>query len=227
MKKTLTTLLVCFALLFPALAQADLFERMWFATGLIGGGTGDLDGAISGTSINVTDAAIVVDSNYNVYVFKVKMDGATENSPIVIETDDVGTGLTRWHLANSGVSNLIAYGYVKGGASIYCVYSGTTLTPDHLAGGMIYTFNTSPIVLGIPPVTGSTPYFMVKDMKGGGVTIQTTNGDVLYNASETGTAIFVNVGNSRHQATFNLVSESGTCAFVDVLGTRGGNWDVE
>ena len=231
MRKLLITLVVCIALIIPSMAFADLYSRCWFATGRTGGGTGDLDGAISGVSINESDAAIVVDHD-GIWVYKVRLDSASEDDPLVIAPEDVGGGATRWHLVDSGVSdlhakkNVNAEGYIKGGVSTYVITTGTTLSADMVAGGMIYTFNTTPIVLGVNTVTSSTPYFMVKDVAGGGVTVQTADADPLYYGSETGTAFFVNIGNSRHQATFNCV-KSGTCAFVDVIGTMGSGWDVE
>lgn len=116
---------------------------------------------------------------------------------------------------------------VYGGASKFFVYGGTTLTGAMLAGGMLFCHASSPITLGIPDFSGSTPYFLVYDMTGSGVTVQTTDGDVLYNDDESGTALFVNAGNSRHSASFTCNAESGSCSYVVTLGVTGDYWDTE
>ena len=219
-------------LLVPSLVMADSYERLWWASSATGGGSGSMDGAISGVSINATDACIVVDSNKNAALYKVALDSASEYAVNgvyqVVAPDDVGAGATRWHLTKiyaaqfdfrSGTT-IPTLDYVNAGASKYFVYSGVTLTADMLAGGMLYLHHTgSPIVLGWPLVTtGSTAFAMVKDMTGSGVTVQTTDGQTLYGTNGTGTAYFLNAGNSRGSATFTSVSESGSSRYVDVIG---------
>ena len=91
MKKILIVLAL---LLFTAsLAYADLKERTWPFHALTGGGTGSLDGGISGVSPNVTDQFIGIDnsSGTSLYLFyRVTTDSAAENVPLVIRADDVG-----------------------------------------------------------------------------------------------------------------------------------------
>lgn len=237
------TLVLLLLFSMPAFAQDDDDSAtVWYATSFTGGGQNSLDGAVSGVSIGPNDTAMVSvfdpkSGTTRVTFYGVTLVSESEDTstypPTVIRPDDVAGGVTSWRITEIGfpqlttIKNLRA-DYVNAGASVFVVYSGVTLTADMLAGGMLYTFNTSPIVLGIPTITGSTPYFMVADMAGGGVTVQTTDADPLYDSDTTdGTAYFVNAGNSRHQATFNLVYESGSCAFVHVIGTQGSNWDIE
>jgi len=133
--------------------------------------------------------------------------------------------------ARSGVTaHDLSANAILAGVSKWYVYGGVTLNQTQLAGGMIYChapIGSGPIVIGISAISSSTGYVLVKDMTGSGVTIQTTDGDVLYNNSDAGTAIFVNAGNSRHQAAITLNAESGTCKYADVIGTIGSSWYME
>ena len=134
-------------------------------------------------------------------------------------------------LSNPTFMNLGANA-VYAGASTWFVYSGVTLTGDMLAGGLLYVHTpatgVTPTRLGIPAIGSSTPYFLVKDMTGHGVTVQTTGGDSLYGSSgAAGTAYFLNAGYSRNSATFKVNCESGACKYVDVIGEVGSNWHVK
>lgn len=240
MKKFLFVLTLAVSCLLPSFAKADTAIRWWYADSATGGGSGSMDGAISGVSINAYDACMVVDQNKNAYIYKVKNDSAAEYSvsgiPVVVAPDDVGAGTTRWHLTKlngAGVdflsgTTLPTLNYISAGASTFYVYSGTTLTADMLAGGMLFCHGAAPIVLGIPSITGSTAFFGAWDMTGNGVTVQTTDSQVMYDDSTTaGKAYFVNAGNSRHGASFKVNSESGACPYVIVLGKTGNNWEMK
>jgi len=237
------TLVLLFLLTCPAFAVDNYSgSEVFYVTSFTESGANSLDGAVSGVSIGASDTAIVTTYDKASGVTRVTHYGVTRATeaedtttypPTVIRPDDVGAGVTSWRIADVGYPELtkptnIKANYVNAGASTFLVYSGVTLNSDMLAGGMLYLFNTTPIVLGIPSFSSSTPYFMVVNTAGGGVTVQTTDTDVLYsgNDSGSGTALFVNVGNSRNQASFNLVYESGSCAFTHVIGTIG-TWDVE
>lgn len=223
-----------------AVNAAD-YDQIWFASSPTGGGSGSLDGAVSGVSIGPNDVAIVEDgSTYLVY--EAKLSSAAESTPYVIAPDDVGGGTTRWHLMESSVSGFTAYkpavfheslkaDYVYAGASKFFLYSGVSLTDAMAAGGMLYChapIASGCITIDIPAITGSTPYFSVTDMTGSGVTVRATS-NTMYTDSiaAAGSAYFVNAGNSRHSASFTVNYESGTCAYVIVLGTTGSEWDLE
>jgi len=243
MKKILSILFLIL-LAWSSTAYADNYHRVWPFTSLTGGGSGSLDGAISGVSINPNDAAFgtYVEGGVTKWaLLRVNTSGAAESSPDIITPDDVGAGTTRWGLVTSSDQNLrkvssptfsnLTINSGIGGASIYTVYSGTTLTANMLGGGLVYVFTplsgSTPTVIGVPAITGSTGFCVIKDMTGGGVTVQTTDGETLYDDDEAGTAIFVNQGNSRHQVSIMMVTESGTCKFMDVLGTIGSNWLIK
>lgn len=119
---------------------------------------------------------------------------------------------------------------IYGGVSKFYVYTGTTLSAAMLAGGMVLVHTplsgSTPTVIGIPAVSGSTAFFAVWDMTGGGVTVQMTDGGTLYDDDETGTAYWVSEGHSRHAASFTLNAESGACSYGIVIGTTGAYWEM-
>lgn len=71
-------------------------SKIYFCTGLIGGGAGDLDG-IDGAALANGDGAIVVTSS-NYYVYRLNAtSGAVESSPDVI-APDTNADNKRWIL---------------------------------------------------------------------------------------------------------------------------------
>ena len=105
--KTLKTFLILIFILFSVTtANADSIERTWPFTSLTGGGSGSLDGAVSGVSINPDDQAFgthVTSGNTIWYHYRVELSGLDESGFDIIKPDDVGAGTTRWHLVtNSG-----------------------------------------------------------------------------------------------------------------------------
>jgi hypothetical protein len=117
---------------------------------------------------------------------------------------------------------------VRAGTSKWYVYGNTTLSADMLAGGMLFCHfsGPTPFTLTIPSFTGSTPYFLVADMTGSGVTITPPSGVSIYDGTSVGTYYFVNKGNSRHQAALTLNAESGACKYGFVVGKTGSNWKL-
>jgi hypothetical protein len=104
------------------------------------------------------------------------------NSELTSHTDaSAFTGETNFVTSSDGMQTTEV---VYGGVSKWFVYSGTTLTADMLAGGMLFVHTplsgSTPTVIGVPDFSASTPYFGVWDMTGGGVRVQTTDGDALY-----------------------------------------------
>lgn len=177
-------------------------NRLW----IVGGG--QTQTSASGNTVTVTTNAVTpaqLTAATDASAFTGDTNFATNTASIGVETTEV----------------------VYGGASKFFVYAGTTLTGEMLAGGMLFCHAGSPIVIGIPSFSGSTPYFVVYDMTGSGVTVQTTDGDPLYDGTDAGTAYWVNAGNSRHSASFTCNVESGSCTYVVTLGTSGGEWEID
>jgi hypothetical protein len=200
-------------------------NRIWVV------GSGGVTVFGSGNTVTITSDAIRpsdLTEATNVDAYTGDTNFATHSSvteALTARTDaSAFTGVTDFITTSDGLTTTEV---VYGGVSKWFVYSGTTLTGDMLAGGMLFCHASSPIVLGIPAFSGSTGYFGLWDMTGSGVTVQTTNGDTLYSEDDAGTAYFVNAGNSRHSASFTLNVESGSCSYVVVLGTVGNWWNVE
>ena len=105
MKKILIILAV---LLFIASSSyADSIERTWTFHDLTGGGTGSLDGAISGISPNLTDQFVGIDnsSGNTVFLFyRVVTDSTAENVPLYVRADDVGAGTTSYQQIDPFIS---------------------------------------------------------------------------------------------------------------------------
>lgn len=166
-----------------------------------------------------------------------RIDSDTGVSAPEVRAQDVyadtlhGVAVTSADLPDPITNSVQTTDVVYGGVSKFLIYSGTTLTAEMLAGGMVFVHTplsgSTPAVIGIPAISGSTAAFLVADMTGGGVTIQTTDGEPLYTAIDSGTAIWVPAGHSRHCASVTLVSESGTCAYAFVSGYSGSYWEVD
>jgi len=218
---------------FPWSAHAGV--SVFAARQATGGGSEALD-ALPALNIGAYDFVLLLSAESEFSVWKASNDNAPEGWPLRVRPDDVGGGVTTWHRASAGVSNLQVYGgatvvegvkadYLVAGNSVYLLYSGVTLTSDMLAGGIIYNFSSAAIDIGIPAISGSTACFLVKDMTGTGVTVRTTDMETMYAEQDVGTRLVLDVGNSRDSAAFQMVTESGTCKFVDVLGTVG-TWTI-
>lgn len=106
--KRIISVILCYLFIFSLLSQSVYASphRIWFATSLTGGGTGSLDGAVSGVSISANDAAIVATSGGTFYQFKADTNTLAENAPWIIRPDDVGGGVTSWILAASSTTGM-------------------------------------------------------------------------------------------------------------------------
>lgn len=110
----LLSILFSFSITFAG--DNDDSHTIFYASSLTGGGSGSLDGAISGVSIGPKDAVIASDSTAGlVYFYHVTLTSEAENAPYVVRPDDVGAGVTSWELSK-----------VVSGTSIYRI----ALSPD-------------------------------------------------------------------------------------------------
>ena len=148
MKKILVFIVTCAISLCFSMAYAgdnDDRHTIWYASSLNGGGTGALDGAVSGVSIGPKDAALVSDtiSGASVfYIYYVTLTSEAEDAPNVIRPDDVAGGITSWRLAviGSGVSTI---GTIVGGVSVYNITTSTTATREMMGGSFIGNYGAS------------------------------------------------------------------------------------
>ena len=171
MKKILSLIITCAISLCFSMAYAgdnDDRHTIWYASSLTGGGTGALDGVVSGVSIGPKDSAIVVNSSASGFggQYYVTLTSEAERSPIVIRPDDVGGGVTSWHLLGdevvfSGASNLsgtsISYPYsirVMAGASLYSSSGSGTIVNFHgpVDAGTFAWLNYSKNSTGVTPI---------------------------------------------------------------------------
>jgi len=152
--------------------------------------------------------------------------GGTTLSRLAGVTSSVQDQVNDMDSRKASLNANVQFNYTSSGASVFFIYSGVTLTNDMMAGGQLYSFAGAPVVVGVPSISSSTPFFMVKDMTGAGVTIQTTDGQAFYDGDDAGTALWIPAGYSRHHAIINCLSESGTCAFADTLGKMGTYWEM-
>jgi len=188
MKKILSILFL-FLLIVPSMAYADNVERIWPFTSLTGSGSGSLDGAISGVSINPNDMAFgtYVEGGVTKWaLLRVITSGAAESSPDIISPDDVGAGVTRWRLVTSSDQNLRAESSVTftqisasralTGASIY-INKPTSGTSVQYLNTLIYHDTGGSSIYGLPPISGvSVPYVkFVAGPSGGGITVYNAN----------------------------------------------------
>ncbi len=150
-------------------------------------------------------------------------------------------GVSMWQLADFTADNIrgrtlvidntITADKLIAGVSTFNVNAGVTLTRDMMAGGIIRVWAAAPIRIGVPTLSGTSQFFMVVDYYGSGVTIQTTNGQILYgiSGSETGvttTSYFLNPGNSRGSASFEIVVIPGVTTFIRALGVQK-TWNIK
>lgn len=96
--KKLGIIIILLLMLAP---NAQAANKMWWATGLLGGGD-NLDG-IDGDSLTAGDGAIVIlDAGSNVpwvYIYRLHESGDAESSPSIVSPDS-NPGNKRWHLVN-------------------------------------------------------------------------------------------------------------------------------
>ena len=104
MKKLLLLLLPLLLLCTHSPAHATEKCQVWPVYGaLTGGGSGSLDGAISGVSIGKNDIAFVV-LDGRAWIFSATTSACTDDGEYCIAPDDVGAGTTRWELAQYALS---------------------------------------------------------------------------------------------------------------------------
>jgi len=137
-------------------ASADLVHRFWVASSRNGGGSGSLDGGISGVTPNVWDSFMVSHSDSGVTVvefFRVSMDGAAESLPFIVRSDTVGAGNTSYYLQAIGASAF----WVR-------PMSNPTVTDDGLVA---YSTNVNGLVSGdgtntrVLALSGHTVFVMI------------------------------------------------------------------
>lgn len=150
--KGLLTLLIALLLIYtPYIVTAVDTHRNWYATSLTGGGTGALDGVVSGASIGPYDSAFVVTTDGSYHIYKATFITAAENAPYVIRPDDVGGGVTSWELlqVKSGVSTT---DQIIGGVSMYNLTTSQTLTREMMSGAFIGNYGaTSAVTFTVLP----------------------------------------------------------------------------
>ena len=116
-----------------------------------------------------------------------------------------------------------------GGISKYMVSAGTTVTADMLGGGIVYWVGTDMNGVTIPYVSSNTPFLVVKDMSGSGLTVWAENKDSahqrFHKGGSWGNKIWVAPGNVGHQLAITDVL-TGTSKFHDVIGSIGANWTL-
>lgn len=140
-KSIVIIFLLCFSVSVYA-GDNDDASTIFFATSISGGGSGSLDGAVSGVSIGPNDAAVVVDSGLNVSIYKVILTDPSENIPSIILPDDVGVGVTAWSLCRI-ISGVSTEDTIVGGVSVYNLTSSQTMTREMMGGSYIGNYGAS------------------------------------------------------------------------------------
>jgi len=143
MKKILLIMLCVLA--FSFMAYADEITRLWPCPALTGGGSGSLDGAISGVTPNANDMYIVITEDKKVYFYRTTNSSLADNDETVIAADNVGAGTTRYELAvvASGVSTTQQ---IVGGVSVYNLTTSQTLTREMMGGSFIGNYGAASAV---------------------------------------------------------------------------------
>lgn len=113
-----------------------------------------------------------------------------------------------------------------GGVSKFIIYSGVTATGSMLGGSVLYWNSASMGIISLPTITGSTAFFVLKDIGNSGVTVVTENSQAILNAGTWGTKVWVPPSNLGHQIALTSV-QTGVSNFWDVLGYVGDNWVTE
>ena len=108
-------------------------SNFYGATGLIGGGTGDLDN-IDGTNLNTGDGATVVTSTAVYHYYLNASSGAGESSPDVV-SPDANAGNKRWILIK--VISPTVTG-IHSGSDTFAGASGVTITIGSTLAGTSY-----------------------------------------------------------------------------------------
>ena len=197
-------------------------HRIWYASSLTGGGTGALDGVVSGVSIGPYDAAIVVDSNLMVSIYTATNTTNAENAPYVIRPDDVAGGTTSWELVS--ITGTTTYNFeavvadkIISGASLFVgSASGTTLTGTEL-GTVLYNNLTTSQIWRLPSISGtSVQYVKVVDgAAGGGVTIVPTDSEPFMASGLSGGSYFaLPPGNPFKKATLYGIKTGSTAYWL-------------
>ena len=156
MKKILVFLIICAISLCSMAYAGDNDDRhtIWYASSLNGGGTGSLDGAVSGVSIGPKDIAFVsgtISGASIFYLYNVTMTSEAENAPYVIRPDDVAGGVTSWHMMVSG-SGVSTAQNIVGGVSTYNITTSTTATREMMGGSFIGNYGAaSEVTLTMSP----------------------------------------------------------------------------
>jgi len=228
----------------PAFAvDDDESHTVWYASSLSGGGSGSLDGAVSGVSIGPYDVAIVkyVDTSgvTRVNVYYVTLYSEAESLPTVIRPDDVGAGVTSWHKIDFGYPDTtymdrIDAQAVRSGASGVIGAPGQTLA----SGLSIFTTHLNTIIVhntsgqsiyGLHPISGET-VIMVKFIEGalgGGITVYTadTTNEAFRGTGSSGVSyLALPPGNPHEKCTVYGIQESGSCKYWSWEGDS--NWEA-
>lgn len=151
-------------------------------------------------------------------------------------TDDlnaatVGSGGTVWivgaDIIETSASGNSVFVEIRadGGATKYFMYSAVTATGGMLAGGILYWDSIDEGGVSLEAISSNTPYFVFKDIGGGGVSIYVEEDDVLY-GSTWGTILWVPPDNIGHQIALTA-NTTGTSTFWDVIGRIGDNWNID
>ena len=201
--------------------------------------------AISGVSMCPGDL-LLVKSGTGVSFYTVNIAGnsgtTTERLPYFLAPNtslsgNTVTGVSMWQLAGFSadairartlvIDQTIRADKILAGVSPWDIgASGVTVDPGVMAGGFVRTWGAAgPLRIGIPLISGTSGFFRLTDYTGSGVTLQTTNGQVLYGSSGTGTAYFLNAGNARGSVSVEIVN-TGITTFVNVIGEQG-TWHIK
>lgn len=202
----------------------DDSHTAFYASSLIGGGSGSLDGAISGVSIGPYDIAIVRTSESGVSVtrfYNVTLTSETEDVPTVIRPDDVGAGVTSWHIMDFGYPKTVSMNMLRSGASpvTYAPDSGTSIEAKYF-NTIIWHNQATSTVYGLSPISGTSCVYIkfIETASAGGITVYNVNGEPFHGNGLSGTSYLALPPDNPH--------ESATVYSVDVSGTSP-QWYVE
>ena len=198
-------------------------DDMWISQPMLtyGGNTGCNYADRLGETIPLE--AFVLDATHATYD-----RGIIEVSSIEIDTTlKIGKGIGIYTLpGNSSRKNItLSVNKILGGISKYYVYTGTTITGNMLASGIVYWDSTTMGGVTLQAISGDTPIFVFKDIQGAGVTVFTENDQDIQNDGSWGTLIWVAPGNLGHQIALSA-TKTGVSTFWDVLGVIGSNWTL-
>ena len=149
-------------------------SNFYGATGLIGGGTGDLDN-IDGTNLNTGDGAVVVTSTAAYHYYLNASSGAGESSPDIV-SPDANAGNKRWILVK--VISPTVTG-IHSGTGTFAGAAGVTITIGSTLAGTSYRVVVTPLGVNAADLASIGPV---------GVGNKTTSSfDVFNLGSEAGT----------------------------------------